>query len=253
MKFEPVKNNIINQISARWISERELALNFNQVLDQGLGTEGRPRILNAIVRRNISQSRHPDNATVVLGANCVHITWNIESSARKLAQESQTILDQAIQWLGALLQEGGDKGSEATAIDLTANKILITASYGDSASISHDLEKLARENQLTPAEILRRHLATTYAVAFSGFQPGFAYLEPLEDSPKIKAPRHETPRAKVPAGAIALGGPYCGIYPADGPGGWNIIGLTATRFLDPTNGCDSWQPGDLVQFVEEIK
>lgn len=122
MKFEAVKNNIINQISARWISERELALNFNQALYQGLGTEGMPRILNARVRRNISQSRHPDDANVVLGANCVHITWDIESSARKLASESQTILNQAIQWLGALLQEEADKGSNSTNIDLTAKK-----------------------------------------------------------------------------------------------------------------------------------
>ena len=253
MKFEPVKNNILNKISACWISERELALTFNQALDQDLATEGMPRILNARVRRNISQSRHPDDAKVVLGANCVHITWDIESSARKLARESQTILDQAIQWLGALLQEEANKSSDSSTNDLIAKKILITTKYGDAAEISHDLEKIARENQLTTAEILQRHLATTYAVAFPGFQPGFAYLEPLEGSPKIKAPRHETPRAKVPAGAVALGGPYCGIYPADGPGGWNIIGLTAMRFLDPTNGRDTWQPGDLVQFVEEIK
>ncbi|NBQ53615.1 MAG: carboxyltransferase domain-containing protein [Proteobacteria bacterium] len=254
MKFEPVKNNNINKISGRWISERELALYFNRAFDQDLESGGRPRILTPGVRRNISQSRHPDGAAVVLGANCVHITWNLESSARKLAWESQALIDEAIQWLDALLQDDANQNSDSAATsNLAAKKILITTKYGDAANISHDLEKLARENQMTTAEILKRHLATTYVVAFSGFQPGFAYLEPLEGSPGIIAPRHETPRTKVPAGAVALGGAYCGIYPADGPGGWNIIGLTAMRFLDPTSGSDAWLPGDLVQFVEEIK
>ncbi len=255
MKFSPVKNNIMSKISGHWISERELALKFNHAHDQDAGIDDVPRILTSRVRRIISKYRHPDGATVVLGANCVHIVWNIESSARKLARESQTIADHAIEWFNALLQNNADQGSDA---DRAAKKILITASYGDSAKISHDLEKLARENHMTATEILQRHLATTYVVAFSGFQPGFAYLEPLEGSPGINAPRHETPRAKVPAGAIALGGPYCGIYPADGPGGWNIIGLTAMRFIDPENARpanerEAWQPGDLVQFVEEIK
>lgn len=245
-----MKDNIMNKISGRWVSERELALEFNLGINCEPGTTNQSQLLTSKVRRKITQSRHPAGAAVVLGAKSVHIIWSLESSAGLLARDSQTIVAESIQWFEDLLHDSANKDKNA---DLAAKKILITARYADSAEISHDLEKLAGENKISATEILQRHLATTYVVAFCGFQPGFAYLEALPGSPKIKALRHDTPRAKVPAGAIALGGPYCGIYPADGPGGWNIIGLTAMRFIDPLNGQEVWQPGDLVQFVEEVK
>lgn len=45
-----------------------------------------------------------------------------------------------------------------------------------------------------------------------GFAPGFAYLTGLD--PSLHVPRLATPRTSVPAGAVAIAGPYSAIYPS---------------------------------------
>jgi KipI family sensor histidine kinase inhibitor len=102
--------------------------------------------------------------------------------------------------------------------------------YGGDAG--PDLEPLARERGMSADEFARRHAAGRYEVAFLGFAPGFAYLTGL--SPELAAPRLDTPRTRVPAGSVAIGGPYTGVYPAESPGGWRLIGRTAFRLFDPT-------------------
>jgi KipI family sensor histidine kinase inhibitor len=89
-----------------------------------------------------------------------------------------------------------------------------------------DLPALAAAAGLSEAAFVAAHAAAEYRVAFLGFQPGFAYLRGLP--PALFAPRHTTPRVRVPAGSLAIGGAYTGIYPATGPGGWQVIGLADT-------------------------
>jgi KipI family sensor histidine kinase inhibitor len=67
-------------------------------------------------------------------------------------------------------------------------------------------------------------------VAFCGFAPGFAYLTGLPA--EWTAPRLPSPRAKVPAGSVALAGTYAGIYPTASPGGWRLVGRTDVRLFD---------------------
>ena len=64
-----------------------------------------------------------------------------------------------------------------------------------------------------------------YRVFMLGFVPGFAYLGTVDES--IAMPRRSTPRARVPAGSVAIAGRQTGIYPQESPGGWQIIGRTA--------------------------
>ncbi|MFF1837729.1 allophanate hydrolase subunit 1 [Streptomyces sp. NPDC058231] len=66
------------------------------------------------------------------------------------------------------------------------------------------------------------HAGTEFRVAFCGFAPGFGYLTGLPGH--LQVPRRATPRTRVPAGAVALAGPYTGVYPRPSPGGWQIIG-----------------------------
>ncbi len=248
MNLRPTKS----KISGRWVSELELAV----ALDRA--------VLTPNLRRKLATSQHPAGPATLLGAESVHFIWDLKQSGRDLADNSEALVSATLQWLDSLLLQSETSQTlqalpdQGDAVQETI--IVITASYGEAAkiasglrpdfanAISRDLSRLASLNQCTPEEIIRRHLATTYVVAFCGFQPGFAYLEPLPGSPAIRAPRHEAPRAKVPAGAVALGGPYCGVYPSNGPGGWNIIGLTEMRFLDATSGRELWAPGDLVRF-----
>ena len=51
---------------------------------------------------------------------------------------------------------------------------------------------------------------------------------------RIACPRLETPRTKIHAGAVGIGGEQTGIYPLASPGGWRLIGTTPVRPYDNT-------------------
>lgn len=87
-----------------------------------------------------------------------------------------------------------------------------------------DLQSVAEQLKLAVDEVVRRHLAATYTVGFMGFAPGFAYL--VGGDPLLRPPRRRTPRLRVPAGSLAIAGEYTAIYPAESPGGWQLIGTT---------------------------
>ena len=93
-----------------------------------------------------------------------------------------------------------------------------------------DLDTTAELLGLSPADLVRRHAAAGYRVAFCGFAPGFGYLTGLPD--ELRVPRLETPRTRVPAGAVGLAGEFCGVYPRESPGGWRLIGHTDAVLWD---------------------
>jgi KipI family sensor histidine kinase inhibitor len=122
----------------------------------------------------------------------------------------------------------------------------IAVEYGGAAG--PDLPGLARRAGISVTDCVERHAAADYTVAFLGFQPGFPYLSGLPDV--LCAPRRLTPRVRVAAGSVAIGGAYCGIYPADGPGGWHLIGRTVAALFDPVRAAPALlMPGDRVRFV----
>lgn len=110
-----------------------------------------------------------------------------------------------------------------------------------------DLEALASRAGMTPQELVGRHARGEYTVAFLGFTPGFAYLTGLD--PALHAPRLATPRPRVPARSVAIGGPYTGVYPSSTPGGWRLIGGCAVRFFEEEADPPALlRPGDAVRF-----
>lgn len=122
----------------------------------------------------------------------------------------------------------------------------IPVQYGGAAG--PDLRALAQQAGLGEADWIEMHAAGEYTVAFLGFQPGFPYLRGLADKPH--APRRASPRVSVPAGSVAIGGAYTGIYPTSGPGGWQIIGRTEIRVFDPQREAPALLlPGDRVRFL----
>ncbi len=111
-----------------------------------------------------------------------------------------------------------------------------------------DLDDVARELGIGRDEVIRRHTGSDYSVAFCGFAPGFAYLS---GGAGFVVPRRSTPRTRIPAGAVALAGSFSGIYPQASPGGWQIIGVTATRMWDLDRDEPALlQPGYRVRFVD---
>jgi 5-oxoprolinase (ATP-hydrolysing) subunit B len=112
-----------------------------------------------------------------------------------------------------------------------------------------DLQLVCEASGLGEREVISRHLSREYRVYFVGFQPGFAYLGDLDEA--LYVPRRATPRARVPAGSVAIGGTQTGIYPFEGPGGWNIIGATSVTLFDPSRKPAAlFAPGDIVRFTE---
>jgi KipI family sensor histidine kinase inhibitor len=94
-----------------------------------------------------------------------------------------------------------------------------------------DLPEVAQLTGLAVDEVVRRHTAPEYTVAFLGFSPGFPYLVGLD--PALTVPRRDTPRTSIPAGSVGLAGDQTGIYPTASPGGWQLIGRTEVDLFDP--------------------
>jgi KipI family sensor histidine kinase inhibitor len=110
-----------------------------------------------------------------------------------------------------------------------------------------DLGEIASLAGLSPYAFVEIFVQLTFTVGFLGFSPGFAYLYGLPKA--FHLPRRGTPRVAVPAGSVALAGPYVGIYPAPTPGGWNLLGRTAHRLFDLRADPPSlFAPGDRVRF-----
>ncbi|HXS73025.1 MAG TPA: 5-oxoprolinase subunit PxpB [Rhodanobacteraceae bacterium] len=110
-----------------------------------------------------------------------------------------------------------------------------------------DLVDIAQHAGLDVYQVIERHAAREYMVAMLGFAPGFPYLLGLDRA--LHTPRRLTPRTRVPAGSVAIGGSQTGIYPRELPGGWMLIGRTPLALFDPQRDPPCLlAPGDRVRF-----
>jgi len=111
-----------------------------------------------------------------------------------------------------------------------------------------DLAEVAEHLSLGVEEVVARHAGQTWTVEFSGFAPGFGYL--VGEQGGLDVPRRESPRTRIPGGAVALAGPFTGVYPRPSPGGWQLIGSTEERMWDETRQPPAlFTPGTRVRFV----
>ncbi|WP_223624731.1 urea amidolyase family protein [Microbacterium sp. EST19A] len=127
-----------------------------------------------------------------------------------------------------------------SAADLAA---VLSATEVDTASLpgagavtvpvhydGEDLDEAASLLGVSAEELVNRHLAADWRVAFSGFAPGFGYV--VSSDPLFDVPRRSSPRTRVPAGSVALAGQFTGVYPRASPGGWQLIGRTDAVMWD---------------------
>ena len=111
-----------------------------------------------------------------------------------------------------------------------------------------DLDGVAAMTGLDVGEVVRRHAAPRYTVAFLGFSRGFPYLAGLD--PALVVPRLDVPRTSVPAGSVGMGAAFTGIYPMASPGGWRLLGHTSPDGFDERRDPPSVLAiGDRVRFV----
>jgi KipI family sensor histidine kinase inhibitor len=108
----------------------------------------------------------------------------------------------------------------------------------------YDGPDLAQLSQRLGFDAARAHFQAEHVVQFLGFAPGFAYM-----SGGFAVPRLSTPRVRVPRGSVAVADGYTGVYPAETPGGWWLIGRIAQELFDPYADPPSLlAPGDRVIF-----
>jgi KipI family sensor histidine kinase inhibitor len=118
--------------------------------------------------------------------------------------------------------------------------------YGGAAG--PDLANVAATAGLSETEVVALHSNQTYRVLMIGFAPGFPYLGPLPE--QLQLPRRKTPRIAVPAGSVAIAAGMSGIYPAQLPGGWHLLGSTEQVMFAPERAQPALlAPGDGLRFV----
>ena len=136
-------------------------------------------------------------------------------------------------------------GSLTVDAVIPAAVVEVPVCYG--GDLGPDLEDVAHQHEMTPAEVVRIHARGEYLVYMIGFMPGFAYMGGLDE--RIATPRRGSPRTEVPAGTVGIGGNQTGVYPLPSPGGWNLIGRTPMRMFqadrDPPTRLHA---GDRVRF-----
>ena len=140
-----------------------------------------------------------------------------------------------------------DAGASLAPVETVPHKIVeISVRYGGESG--PDLLSVAGQVGLTPAEVIAWHTSQPWRVLMMGFAPGFAYLGPLPAV--LHVPRRSTPRPAVPAGSVAIAAGMTGIYPAQLPGGWHLIGRTDEMLFDPSRQPPTRiEPGGWVRFV----
>jgi len=179
--------------------------------------------------RTVDAARDPRVVDVVPGADSLLVVF----------AEPTTPRDRA--WLATALEAVRNEVATDAARAPAVHRIPVT--YGGP-----DLERVASHAGMRPDEVVELHASGDYRVAFVGFQPGFAYLAGLPS--RLQVPRLPTPRPRVLAGSLGIGGEWTGFYPSASPGGWNLIGRTDEAFFDPGSSSPSrLATGDLVRMV----
>jgi len=144
-----------------------------------------------------------------------------------------------------LLSDLSDQVSN-TSLATKGKQISIPVCYDPSLGI--DLPWVSSHLDLSMEEIISLHTSVVYRVYMIGFIPGFPYMGTLPE--QLEVPRKQTPSLKIPMGSVAIAGKQTGIYPAEVPGGWQVIGRTPLKMFDTTtSACSFLNTGDLVTFM----
>ena len=152
--------------------------------------------------------------------------------------------DAGINELGEKLTDmirGADFSKSATG------KLIELPVYYDP-EVGPDLELVASARGLSIEEVIAIHSGKDYTVCAVGFAPGFAFLAEVDQ--RIATPRHERPRAMVPAGSVGIADRQTAVYPLDTPGGWQLLGRCPLALFDAgQTPMSPFEVGDRVRFI----
>jgi len=147
-------------------------------------------------------------------------------------------------WLESVIAESADEIDDAE--EATGPLLDVPVCYG--GDLGPDLADVASFAGCSAEEVVALHSGAVYRVYVVGFVPGFPYMASVD--PRLALPRRASPRTRVPAGSVAVAAGQTGIYPAETPGGWHLIGRTPVKPYDPARPEPFlFKPGDRVRFV----
>lgn len=131
------------------------------------------------------------------------------------------------------------------AVETSSTTWHLPVCYNTDYALDH--EHISVQTGLSFGKIVEIHTSQAYDVYMIGFQPGFGYMGIVPE--EIQINRLNTPRKRVPQGAVGIAGKQTGVYPADSPGGWGIIGQCPVLMFDPDRKRSSLlRAGDQVKY-----
>jgi inhibitor of KinA len=145
--------------------------------------------------------------------------------------------------LETIEREGGHSSAAAAG---ARTPMRIPVCYG--GDLGPDLPQVAAFAKMSEDDVVALHSSRVYRVFMLGFVAGFAYMGIVDA--RIAMPRHSTPRVRVPVGSVGIAGVQTGIYPAETPGGWQLIGRTPVKPFDAARAEPFlMKAGDAVRFA----
>lgn len=114
---------------------------------------------------------------------------------------------------------------------VASRRVTLPVCYG--GKYGPDLEVVARTNDLSCEETVRRLGEGTHLVGMISFSPGMANCMWLEREQALTAPKYPTPRTYTPEGTVGLGGSSVALYSVPSPGGFQSVGRTPVPLYSP--------------------
>ena len=189
-----------------------------------------------------------------------NMPWMLAASERLRASFAGQLIDLVPSYTTLMVHYDGLALSPAQARELIAEALTDlhpeTRNSGQchvlpvwyDLSVGPELSLLATRAGCSVSDVIRRHSEHEYQVFALGFAPGFAFMGLVEEA--LAAPRLNTPRKRVASGSVGIAERQTAAYPAQSPGGWNLIGRTPSALFDrERDGYSLMQPGDTVRFA----
>jgi KipI family sensor histidine kinase inhibitor len=210
---------MLENITIHIAGENALIIYFEEQNDDSFNanTSAKVQLAEHIIRHAMEQELAQDIIDLVPSYASLMVMFNIMSTDHHHIRNK---LRQLLQPINQLTKNKVAQG-EGTIVELP---VYYSTKSGPELSV------IAQQAKLTIEQVIELHQAQEYRVYAIGFAPGFAYLGEVDE--RIATPRLNTPRMKVPKGAVAIADRQTAIYPSVSPGGWNIIGLCPINMFD---------------------
>lgn len=219
-----VSNGLFENAYFRLVGDRGLLMEYGDIIDPA--TNQKVRSINIAAKQDL-----PDGVIEIIPAyRSIMIVYDPSVTTPRILQDTFISLEKKL-----------------TDIEIPPpTTIEIPVCYG--GKFGPDIQVVAKSNNILVSDVIRLHSKPDYIVYMIGFAPGFPYLGGLPET--LHTPRLKTPRTNVPQGSVGIANKQTGIYPAESPGGWQLIGRTPLKLFDPTRSNPIlYQAGDRIRFI----